>query len=425
MNILMVANQLPYPLVDASKKSVYYPIKHLAERGHRIHLVCPLGRDAEKDSEEVQKVCTLDGIVRTKGLRVGRLVSSIFKSTPYEISRFHNAEFMRKVRCVSRDGKFDILHVEGIHAAFYGLQIMEETGIPTVMRMQNVHWLNLERMTGNFKNPLLNAYLRYETPKVRRYESHQAGRFDRCLTISRQDTDLLLSRNPSARCSVVPLGVDLSQFIPGDDDTTPCSVLWMGALRWLPNQDSFWWFYREIVPRIVNRRPDVVIHVVGSNPPGSILKLRHPNVRMVGFVQDIRESLQRAQVCVVPLRAGSGVRLKLLEMLAMRKAVVSTSVGCEGLGLQHEEQLIIADTPDAFAGAVVRLLGDSGSRFRLGVNGQTFVRDHHSWENVVTQYEHVYLDVARGRGESAQETGVPDKWGGKGAITPPQLGSPD
>lgn len=395
MNILIVANQLPFPLVDASKKSVYYPIKHLSERGHRVHLVCPLERDAERDCEEVRNVCILDGIVSPKRLKPWRLVSSIFESTPYEISRFHNAEMMRKVRSISRDGKFDLLHVEGIHPAFYGLQMKEETGIPTVMRMQNVHWVNLERMIGQFVNPLKNAYLRYEAPKVRRYEAGQCGKFDRCLTISQRDTEVLLAQNPIARCTVVPLGVDVSEFSAEEVNQAPCSVLWMGALRWIPNQDSFWWFYREIVPLIVRKFPDVTINVIGSNPPKAILHLRHTNVRVLGFVPDPKEIMRRSQVCVVPLRAGSGVRLKLLEMMAMRKAVVSTSVGCEGLEVVDGEHLLVADNPATFADAVARLLGDPVCRAFLGGNGHAHVRNHFSWDRIVSQYERAYLDVVQ------------------------------
>ena len=302
MNILMVTPQLPYPLIDASKQSVFYPIKYLSERGHRIHVVCLMEQYNEVYVESVKRFCAVDVVVSPKEPNAAGAFRGLFNSTPYEISRFHNPELMMNVRRALAGGGVDLVHVEGIHAAFYGLTIKEETSIPAVMRMQNVHWLNLERMIGKFKNPLLNAYLRYETRKVRRYEAVHCGKFDRCLTISQNDTDVLLAQNPSVRCTVVPL------------------------------------------------------------------------------------------------RAGSGVRLKLLEMMAMKKAVVSTSVGCEGLGIRDEEHLLVADESGAFADGVVRLLRDPINRDRLGGNGQAFVREHFSWKKIVPQYENVYFDVVREHG---------------------------
>jgi polysaccharide biosynthesis protein PslH len=214
------------------------------------------------------------------------------------------------------------------------------------------------------------------------------------LTVSDHDAEVLRRHAPGVRCRTVPAGVELSKFTGERSPEEPRSVLWMGSLGWLPNQDSFWWFYRSIVPGIVRRDPRVRITVVGSNPPGEITALRHPNVEVLGFVEDLAQVMRRSQVCVVPLRVGSGIRIKLLEMFAERRAVVSTTIGCEGLGVQNGRHLLIADDPGGFAEAVVRLLDDAPLRAELGDRARSHVENLFDWEKIAAQYEDAYRSVA-------------------------------
>jgi glycosyltransferase involved in cell wall biosynthesis len=169
----------------------------------------------------------------------------------------------------------------------------------------------------------------------------------------------------------------------------------MGSLSWLPNQDSFWWFYREIVPLLVESISDVSISVAGSNPPKEIMAVRHPNVSVLGFVPDIQETMRRNAVCVVPLRVGSGIRIKLLEMFAMGKAVVSTPVGCEGLDVADGRELLVAETPTAFADAVVRVLWDPPLRESIGRSAREFVLRSHTWDGIAAQWEGVLQETIR------------------------------
>jgi glycosyltransferase involved in cell wall biosynthesis len=174
----------------------------------------------------------------------------------------------------------------------------------------------------------------------------------------------------------------------------------MGSLAWAPNRDSFWWFYRSIVPHLVRLLPGVRIKIVGSGAASDILALRHPNVEVVGFVDDVRRALQTAQVCVVPLRAGSGIRIKMLEMFAMKKAVVSTTVGCEGLGVKDGTHLLVGDTPEEFARHVVTLLANPELRTLLGDNGRAHVLRRYGWDTIVGQYEAAYRHAMELAGES-------------------------
>ena len=395
MRIMIVSPQLPFPLIDGAKKGVFYPIKYLAARGHSIHLACLAELGDPAAVKEMERYCTIDVVANSKTPTVKGALRSLFSSTPYDLSRFHNRQLLATIMRKLEAERFDVLQVEGIHAAFYGLEVKKVHDIPLVMRVHNVQSVNLQRSVGQFRNPLINAYLSYETGKVRRYETRESIKFDNNLTVSAHDATLVLAQNPSTRCTVVPAGVDINEFsvVGGPQDRD--SVLWMGALQWIPNQDSAWWFIQDIVPRIVAKIPTVSARIAGSKPPKKILDVRHPNIQVLGFVDDIQATMRQAQVCVVPLRVGSGIRLKLLEMFALQKPVVSTSIGCEGLNVKNEEHLLIADDAESFAGAVARLLSDPSLRERLGRNAMNHAREHFSWEVIAGQYEAAYQAVLR------------------------------
>ena len=390
MKILIVTTQLPYPLIDGSKKGIYYPIKYLAERGNEIHLACLSERNDEEAINEMKKYCTLDIVTHSKKPTFKNALASLFDTTPYYLSRYHNKALLDSI--IARLGKtsFDVIEVEGIHSAFYGLSIKKVKNIPVVMRLHNVESVNLERFMSEQKNPFLKAYIYLETKKLQRYEARESGKFDKVLMVSRDDQDVILSKNPAVKCVVVPAGVDTSLFSPRVVQEEENSVLWLGALHWLPNQDSFWWFFKNIVPVIVEKMPGVTIYVIGSNPPEDIQSAKHPNVKVLGFVEDVRQYIEKVQVCVVPLRIGSGIRLKLLEMFAMKKAVVSTTIGCEGLNVTKGDQLLIEDDAKGFADAVVKLLSDYSLRRNLGDRALSHVRKEFEWAHIAMQYEAAY-----------------------------------
>ncbi len=393
MKILIVCTLLPYPLIDGGRRSVYYPIKVLAERGHEVHLACLTEKLDPEALKAVERFCTVDIVESPKKPTIVGALRSFFSPTPYDVRRFHNPELLERIKQRVAAESFDVLQAEGIHSAFYGLEVRKECDIPLLLRVNTIQHLNLLRAAGKYANPLLNLYLRFEGRKVRHYEIEKGKEFDLNLVISDHDGDVLRRLDPDIACVTIPAGVDLNELAPGDEPPQPNTVLWMGALSWAPNRDSFWWFYEQIVPHLVRIVPDVKILVAGSSPPQEILDVRHPNLEVLGFVPDIRDTVRRAAVCVVPLQIGAGIRMKLLEMFAMRKAVVSTSIGAEGLHLVDGEHLLIADAPEAFARAVAHLLASPALRETLAANAYRHVRESFTWDHMALLYEDAYRRV--------------------------------
>jgi glycosyltransferase involved in cell wall biosynthesis len=202
------------------------------------------------------------------------------------------------------------------------------------------------------------------------------------LTTSLDDRDLLAPHLDGTPMRVVPNGVDTDFFRPSTGREDPAGLLFTGAMNYAPNADGVLHFCTEILPAIHAAIPETSLAVVGRNPPPRIQGLGTDKIAITGTVRDVRPWMHRAAVFVVPLRVGGGTRLKILEALACGRAVVSTALGCEGLDVTDGEDILIADTPAAFADAVVRCLRDPGLRQRLGSRGRTLVERRYRWDAI-------------------------------------------
>ncbi len=397
MNILVISPQLPFPPITGGKKGIYCLLREIAGRGHRIHVSCLLEEDELPFVPELEKSFTVDAVVRPRAPSVVGALASMASHIPYQVNRFHDKKLLERCRRRLHSEPFDIIQLEGIHAAYYGLALGSDFDVPIVMRVHDVLSLGMSRRMQHTRNPLMKIWLSFDRGRVRAYEKMAFSSVACNLTVSECEQQHVLSVAPNARTVVASAGVDLDEYAPRNVQEDPHSVLWIGAMNHAPNIDSFWWFYHDIVPLIVRSHKNVRIRVVGTAMPTSIRSLSDPNVEILGFVPDVREVLARSEVCVVPLRMGSGVRLKILEMFAMERAVVSTTVGAEGLRAEDGRHLLIADSPKDFADSVLRLRGDSQLRRHLGESARNHASSYFGWDTVADQFEAVYRKLISGR----------------------------
>ncbi len=209
--------------------------------------------------------------------------------------------------------------------------------------------------------------------------------------MSEQDQEKLSSLCPGIAVEIVSNGVDLEYFKSEEVEQNEVSLVFTGSMDWQPNEDAVLYFCHHILPLIRTELPDVVFYIVGSKPSDGVLKLGgREGVVVTGEVEDVRPYIAGATVYVVPLRIGGGTRLKILQALAMRKAVVSTSIGCEGLALRPNDHLLVADEPQQFAAHTVQLIKDRSLRDRLGENGGVLVQERYDWDAIVGRLDLLY-----------------------------------
>jgi len=241
---------------------------------------------------------------------------------------------------------------------------------------------------------LARKFIERDSAKIRRQEVEATPHYDVNVLVSPHDERTLHAMQPSVTTAVVPNGVDVEYFTPNPEPDT-ATLIYTGGMNMFANRDAVMYFVDEIWPLVVARVPHARFVAVGQDPPPDLLARAARDSRLVatGYVADIRPFVGEAAVYVVPLRVGGGTRLKVLDAMAMGKAMVSTTIGCEGIDASDGEQLVKADTPEAFAQAVTTLLGDRTRRAALGRAARAFVQQRYAW-NIVGERLMAAYDMA-------------------------------
>lgn len=393
MRIMFIAQNIPYPPNDGGKIVVYNTLRAVAERGHEVAIVglTVAGESvpAEFSTRYQSWHCEAELGDRTVGLLKG-----LFSPTPYNYAKCRPRGFSDVVLSAARAFRPDVIQVDFLHMAVYGLAVSEQLKVPVVIRAHNVDSLLMARFRDSQRNPVVKAYAALQVDRLLRTERDLLPRFDRRVAITSADARAL-SRISGEPFDWIPAGVDTAYYRPEPGTEEPNSFVSVALMRWLPNIVGMRWFLHEVFPSIRRELPSARLYIVGKDPPLDIRR-QHDDTAVVvtGFVPDIRPWVAKCPVFVVPTRVGSGMRIKVLEALAMGKAVVSTTIGCEGIdGLVDGENIVLADTAADFASAVVGLMHDRGKRERLGRAGRKLVTDLYQWSAVADQFTEIYEQV--------------------------------
>jgi glycosyltransferase involved in cell wall biosynthesis len=289
--------------------------------------------------------------------------------------------------------------------------------VPVLLFEHNVEYLIWHRLANLETTSWKRALFEMEWRKVRACESEAVRSAALTIAVSDDDRVRLAAMSPGSRVVSIPTGVNTGYFTPRCDAEVPTRLVFSGSMDWHPNEDAVCYFVDTILPRVRAEFPDVSFTIIGRNPSARVRELAaQPGVAVTGTLDDVRPAIAEGSVYVVPLRAGSGTRIKIFEALAMGKAVVSTTVGAEGLTLESGRHFLAADTPHDFAHAIIRLLRDPARRQALGDAGRALVEANYSWPTVARQFEarceevvaeHAYAGREAVRGLDLSRAGSP------------------
>jgi len=317
---------------------------------------------------------------------------------PYAISKFtHRAIQSALVRLLA-SGRFDAAVCDFLAPS---ANFPRRLPIPCVLFQHNVESSLWERRAQVESNPVKRASYVFESAKMLRFERDTLGKFHHVIAVSDHDRRQMLEMNPSCAITVVPTGVDTQKFrVAPPSSAQPPRVVFTGSMDWEPNIDAVEYFCLEIWPRVRAEIPDSLFQIVGRSPHPKVQRLASESIEVTGTVPSVEEYIEKASVMVVPLRAGGGTRLKIFEAMAKGRAMVSTSIGAEGLGVESGRDLLLADNASEFADAVIRLLRDDGLRHGIE-QGAVRLAAQYDWSSVVKHFGKV-LDRLPGSAEVHQ-----------------------
>ena len=359
MKILFLSPTVPFPLTDGGRIRVFNLLKQISQKSDVTLLALETqptdaGGVAELQQLGVQ-VHLVPNAPTLPRVSLGTLLKAFSKRQPITVARYDVPAYRQKLRVLLANETFDLVHYEMFHVA----QFHTETDLPGVLSQQNVDSAIWRRLCSETVNPFYKFAYWTQQLAFQRYERVLSPKFDAVTCTSDIDAAVFEQHCPTDAIEIIPNGVDVTHYRPDFTAEAPTHLIYIGSMDWYPNEDAVAFFADEVLPSIQSKVPNVQFSIVGGNPSGRVQKLaERDGVVVTGRVPEIKPYFAEATVFVVPLRIGSGTRLKILEALAMGKAIVSTSVGAEGLDLKDGEEIFIADEPTNFANAVTRLLTD-------------------------------------------------------------------
>lgn len=395
MRILFLTQICPYPPANGGAIKTYNILKHLGARHDVTLLVYVRGDDDVESLKHLSPYCSHIEFCRIERSGWGNLTSlarSLANGKSFIISRDWRSEMQSRVSSLLQPVP-DLIYADHLQMFQF---VPDPAPCPVLLDEHNVEWRIIERFASNGRTPVHRLLASKEWRKLRSYELSACNRADRVLTVTEHDREMLSANGVSGdRVSALPIGVDTDFFRPVHLTPDSKNILTFGTMSWPPNVDAVLYFAKSIYPIIKQRTPDARFTIVGSNPPREILNLSatDPSISVTGYVTDLRPYAEQAAAFVVPLRIGSGMRVKILDAMSLGLPVVTTSVGCEGITLIPGRHALVADTPEGFADAVVRLLQGFEKRVTLASTARNLVENRYSWPPILSDLDRILASL--------------------------------
>ena len=389
MKLLWVKTDFLHPTTRGGQIRTLELLRCL-HRKHEIHYIAfndpnsPEG--LERAGEYCSKAYPIDSKVVDKESPafLVELFVGLFSRMPVAVRRYHSARMRAQVERLMQREVFDHIVCDFL---FPAPNLPDLTSC--VLFQHNVEAIIWKRRTDHAPGPLHRQYVKLQADRMLRYEGEVCRRVRKVIAVSEPDAALMREWYGVKRVEAVPTGVDADYFQARAPVPPAADLVFVGSLDWAPNIDGIDWFEREVLPLILQRKPECSVAIVGRKPPRSILELstRYPGIQVTGTVPDVRPWLWGSKVSIVPLRVGGGTRLKIFEAMAAGIPVVSTTIGAEGLGARDGDTIRIADTPEDFAEACIASLDSAAERERLRGRALQMVTEQYSWEAVAGAFE--------------------------------------
>lgn len=392
MKVLFLFTRPLFPLNTGAKIRTFNLLKGVAQY-HQVTFATfaqtPAELDALKQMEPYcQKILHLKSARFSSVQLVLLIIKNFFSKLPLTIQKYYSAAARVQIEAELALERYDLIHCDQPHMAPY---VENFDHIPRLLNEHNIEAQITLRYAENAKGGLKRKFLLWQWQKMEVYERSLWRNFNLVTVVSQVDMDTLLAKEPNANVVEIPNGVDTEFFTNHNEKEEAHTLLFTGSMDWLPNEDAVLYFCEYMWLPIRAKFPDAQLYIVGRNPGPKIRALTViPGIVVTGTVSDVRPYLELSSVFIVPLRIGGGSRLKILEALSMKKKVVSTTIGCEGLEVTPNENILVADSPQQFIDQIDALWADPENGQSLGEVGRLLVLQQYDWSIIAQKLNQVY-----------------------------------
>ncbi len=398
MRVLQLCNKAPYPPNDGSSIAIYNMGQGFISNGVELHvLTINTKKHFKKDSDVPQEYRTkanYQSVFENTDVSAFGALKNLFSGESYFVSRFYFSAFENKLIEKLKANTFDVIQLEGLFVATYIPVIKKYSKAKIVLRAHNIEYLIWERHLKNEPSLFKKMYLGLQTRRLKRFELKVLNEIDSIVTITDVDKSVFEKEGFKKPIYTCITGVDVEQYRKKTGTVRkPKTIFHFASMDWMPNIEAVEWFLSNCWKNVLKQVPDAKFVMAGRHMPQKLAKLKLPNVQVVESVKDSKVFYNEHEIMVVPLLSGSGLRIKLIEGLAYGKAIVSTSIGAEGINYTSGKNMLIADTATDFTRAVVELLRDDTKRQTLEQGALNFAEKECDNKKVVAGLVNFYKNV--------------------------------
>ena len=398
MRILQLCNKPPWPPIDGGSKAMHNLTRGLLAAGHEVKVLCistpkhPF--EPRELPRELRERTRMEAVFVDTTLNVVDAFADLVTADNYNISRFFSPDVdIRLIRLLS-DESFDVVQLESLFMTPYIATIRRYSEARVVLRSHNLEHVLQERIASGDRNIIRKPYRKYLAKQLKRYELAVLDRVDGVAAISPTDAAKFVEHGTRTPVTVVPFGVDPGEYehpMPGGGPV----FFHLGSMDWLPNEEGVRWLIQEVWPRVLRKHPGAKLHLAGNKMPADLLAVKAPGLAVNGRVKDADRYMADRHVMVVPLLSAGGMRVKIIEGMAMGRAVISTPVGAEGIEVTDGENILLARTPAEFAARMSELIDDPSRVKALGRQARALARSRYSDRHVVGELLAFYRTLLR------------------------------
>lgn len=381
MKVLLLTKKCPWPLKDGEVVAIHNMVQGYAAMGHEVTVLCinTLKHYTAPESlpDDIKKLAKYMPVTHDTGVKPLAAVRNLFSSRSYHVDRFISEPFRKTLIDLLKKEQFDLVQCEGLYMGPYVDDIRQHHNGPLVMRCHNVEAEIWQRVANDTNSLLKSIYLKLQAGRLATYEHKQLNRYDALLPISEKDAQFFEQLGCNKPMHVVPAGIDIKKYDGYiDHKAEPLRVGFIGSLDWMPNLEGLKWFANEVWPQVRAQVKGARFQIAGRNMPAYLNNWNNHGIEVLGEVDDQYEFMSRQQVLVVPLFSGSGMRIKIIEGMALGRAVVSTTIGAEGINFTEGQNMLVADDARTFSLKVATTLITEGRAEEIGKEARQFIAEH-------------------------------------------------
>jgi len=391
MKVLQLCFRVPFPPHDGGAIAMYDILYGLSKKGHEMHVL------AVNTPKHFQKDDVLSGLAKVKTVFIDTNISpvkaflNLFKSIPYNVERFVSADFENALIQLLQQNDFDIIHVEGTFVAYYIDVIRRYSKAKVVLRAHNVEYLIWQRLAKHERNPLKKIYLTLLSRKLKVFEKKYFSKYDVIAGITKEDNQRLEELGVKTEKEFIPAGVELSRFIIDPHiKAKPHTLFIISSLNWLPNLEGLEWFVKHVWPEAKKKNPLLELHIAGKDTPEAVQKLTGNGIFVHGYVADASVFMQHFDLMLVPLLSGGGMRLKIIEGMALGKCILTSTIGAEGIACESDKDILIEDQPQEWIDKIEKYFLTKDQYASIGASAHQVIMEQYDNDKVVDRLVNLY-----------------------------------